>query len=453
MVPPKETPAFNLKAVVHETGLKPDTLRAWERRYGLPRPERTSGGHRLYSQRDIDTVNWLITRQQDGLSISRAVDLWRKLEAEGYDPLQVPGSPNAVLGPAKRSVEQAPLEKLRDNWISACLAFSELAADKALSQAFALYPVETVCTEVLQAGLAGIGRGWHEGRVSVQQEHFASELAIRRLEALLAISPDPIRSGLILIGCPAGEEHTFSLLLLNLFLRRQGWETIYLGANIPVAQLKATVETIKSDLVIMAAQQLPAAANLIDIGQTLDQVEVPLAFGGLIFNRLPALRTYIPGHFLGERLDQAADLVESWLTSPQACSPVQADHGASETHRQILTHYLEQRGAIETDVWQRLQEIEPDLLPNALAGINKHMAQHTEAALMLGNLEFLIPDVTWVEELSSYDQLSEKALSYYVQAYCGAAQTHLAEVGQSLVMHLERLSNAFLNCASPVRMK
>ena len=46
---------FNLKAVVQQTGIKPDTLRAWERRYGLPTPERSSGGHRLYSQDDVDT--------------------------------------------------------------------------------------------------------------------------------------------------------------------------------------------------------------------------------------------------------------------------------------------------------------------------------------------------------------------------------------------------------------
>src|SRR4030042_4721348 len=60
--------SFNVKAVVRETGLKPDTLRAWERRYRLPRPERTAGGHRLYSQRDIDCLRWLAARQTEGLS-------------------------------------------------------------------------------------------------------------------------------------------------------------------------------------------------------------------------------------------------------------------------------------------------------------------------------------------------------------------------------------------------
>ena len=54
------TPTYNLKAVVQETGLKPDTLRAWERRYGIPEPDRTGGGHRLYSQHDINTLKWLL---------------------------------------------------------------------------------------------------------------------------------------------------------------------------------------------------------------------------------------------------------------------------------------------------------------------------------------------------------------------------------------------------------
>src|SRR5512145_985196 len=81
------TPAFNLKVVLKETGIAADTLRAWERRYGLPMPQRSAGGHRLYSQRDIETIKWLMKRQAEGLSISRAVDLWNEQLASGSDPL------------------------------------------------------------------------------------------------------------------------------------------------------------------------------------------------------------------------------------------------------------------------------------------------------------------------------------------------------------------------------
>src|SRR5512145_2746366 len=84
------TPAFNLKVVLKETGIAADTLRAWERRYGLPMPQRSAAGHRLYSQRDIETIKWLLKRQAEGLSISRAVDLWNEQMASGSDPLAVP---------------------------------------------------------------------------------------------------------------------------------------------------------------------------------------------------------------------------------------------------------------------------------------------------------------------------------------------------------------------------
>ena len=58
-----KTPIYNLKVVLKETGLKPDVLRAWERRYGIPTPERSQGGHRLYSEFDIALLKWLVVRQ------------------------------------------------------------------------------------------------------------------------------------------------------------------------------------------------------------------------------------------------------------------------------------------------------------------------------------------------------------------------------------------------------
>ena len=81
-------PSYNLKVIMRETGIKPDTLRAWERRYKLPVPQRTTGGHRLYSQRDLETIKWLMARQKEGLSISHAVQLWRDIEENGRDPIQ-----------------------------------------------------------------------------------------------------------------------------------------------------------------------------------------------------------------------------------------------------------------------------------------------------------------------------------------------------------------------------
>jgi DNA-binding transcriptional MerR regulator len=268
----EDTPTFNMKAVVQETGLKPDTLRAWERRYGLPMPERTEGKHRLYSQRDIDTLKWLIARQQEGLSISHAVELYHRLEAEGQDPLLVSGQQVSKTDTLPRTAVKsgANLDDIREAWLAACANYDEALADNILAEAFAIYPPEQVCFQILGRGLHEIGEGWYEGSITVQQEHFASELAMRRLEAMVAANPQPTRPGRIIVGCPAGEEHTFGPLLTTLILRRRGWDVLYLGANVPLDRLETTLESTRPHLVIFIAQQLNTAASLLRVARMLE---------------------------------------------------------------------------------------------------------------------------------------------------------------------------------------
>ena len=345
-------PIYNLKSVVRETGVKPDTLRAWERRYGLPKPARTAGGHRLYSQRDIEIVKWLLNRQQEGLRIKGAVELWRSLEADGQEPLQP--RPTSAVSLSLETMGQT-IADLRQGWVSACLAFDERKADQILTQAFALYPPEMVGLELLLEGVAQIGHGWYAGEATVQQEHFASELTIRRIEALLLAVPPPTRAGRIMTACPPEEEHTLGLLWLTYLLRRRGWEMLYLGANVPVARLEEVTRTTRPSLVISAALQLPTAATLLEMALFLQREGVPLVFGGGIFNRLPTLHTRIPGHFLGPGLKLAAQSVEGLMVTLRPTPTVEP---ISEVHRQALTCYRERQLLIEAE----LMKLRPDFL-------------------------------------------------------------------------------------------
>jgi methylmalonyl-CoA mutase cobalamin-binding subunit len=127
-----------------------------------------------------------------------------------------------------------------------------------------------------------------------QQEHFASALAMRRLDALLSASPYPTRNQTVLIGCPAEEWHTFTPLLLALLLRRRGLNVIYLGANVPNVQFAETASEVRADLVILVAQTLVAAAALQHVANTLTGQGVPTAFGGRIFNLSPSIVESIP---------------------------------------------------------------------------------------------------------------------------------------------------------------
>jgi methanogenic corrinoid protein MtbC1 len=140
------------------------------------------------------------------------------------------------------------------------MKFSETNSEQVLNQAFSMFPVEAVCMEILQKGMVEIGNLWYENGASVQQEHFASGLAMRRLDSLLSASPAPTRNQTVLVGCPPNEWHTFTPLLFSLLLRRRGLNVIYLGANVPAEQFEETVKSVNAKSLV--AQTLITAATL-----------------------------------------------------------------------------------------------------------------------------------------------------------------------------------------------
>lgn len=80
-------PKYSIRVAWQQTGLKPGTLRAWERRYGLPSPLRRPNGHRLYTEYDLRLLHWLVAQTRAGMTIGRAVDFLRHLQLRGQDPI------------------------------------------------------------------------------------------------------------------------------------------------------------------------------------------------------------------------------------------------------------------------------------------------------------------------------------------------------------------------------
>lgn len=411
-----QSPMYNLKAVLKETGLKADVLRAWERRYDLPKPQRSSGGHRLYSEYDIEIVKWLQARQAEGLGISRAVDLWNEITHAGRDPLLVyapAGSLKVVdIAPAADS----RLELFLRDWLEAGIAFDSDRAEDVLNQAFAIYPVETVCTEILQKGLSTIGSYWFLGKASVQQEHFISALAVRRIETLIAATPHPTREKAVLVGCPPGEWHTFSALLLHLMLRRRGLKVVYLGADIPIMQMEETAAAIHLDLIVLSAQQITTAASLRSTALALQELGIPLAYGGLIFNRAPGLRQRIPGHFLGESLPESINMVEQLVANP---IPVPAAAGLDEKYLALARRFREKRVQIEERLMEMLRE--GNLSIEHIDEANTYFGNRLSAALELGDITFLEVDMDWVKRLLASRQIAASQMYPYLTAYSQAA--------------------------------
>lgn len=423
-----QSPVYNLNVLVRETGISADLVRAWERRYGMPMPQRSRGGHRLYSQQDIEMVKWLLARQEDGLTISRAVALWREIEAKGRDPLAEYRAPAPEINlPVDGDTR---VDDLRSRWLEACLNFDGIRAEEVLNQAFALYPVETVCSEVLQKGLHLIGGHWYEGKVSVQQEHFATAQAIRRLEALILATPHPTREKTLLLGCPSGEWHTFPVLMMMLFLRRRGLKVIYLGADIPAEQLEETAEAIRPDLIVLSAQHLRSAASLQNTVVRLGGWK--LAYGGLIFNRVPRLRQSIPAHFLGEDITSGLIGVEQLLAGSVLAIP---EVEKSSHYVNTIRLFLEKRVRIEQSVESLLQ---PFGTPAAfLSEANKYFGDGLISVMELGDMSFMEADMGWVRKLLSNRQIGQYRIAPYLRAYVQGIRDEMGVVGEPIANWIE----------------
>ncbi len=415
------TPIYNLKAVINEVGLSPATLRAWERRYGLLKPQRTPGGHRLYSRQDIEMLKWLIERQKEGLSISSAVEMWKgqpksqiKSAQSTYAPLLVSGSGGTML------------DEHRDAWLAACLVFDDQAANQTLDQAFSIASPETVCTEVLRKGLVQIGEGWYTGSISVQQEHFASAIAMRRINTLLSAisSTPPARPGRILAACPPGEAHDFILLLITYLLRRRGWDMIYLGASVPLDALDVTIQATSPILILSSAQTLNSAASLRSMSENIASQGVPMAFGGGIFTKIPAATKCISGYYLGSDLMLVPQIIERLVVTSPSLPETQP---ISPEYSRTLAQFNKNQALIIAHIFSAMQD--EGIEPNYLEVANMNLSQYIASALRLGDISFLDPAVTWLIGLLKNHGLPTGWVKQYFSSYRQSVERYLGQEG------------------------
>ena len=122
------TPLYNIKAVVQATNISPSTLRAWERRYHMCRPQRSESGYRLYSERDVAIIRWLKTQVDAGMAISQAV-AWLEScrEAENQDDAVLPGAATGAASTDRAGVQGVPSQPqvrhfvaLQEDLLAAC---------------------------------------------------------------------------------------------------------------------------------------------------------------------------------------------------------------------------------------------------------------------------------------------------------------------------------------------
>jgi len=215
------------------TGVSPELLRAWEQRYQLLRPSRSSGGFRLYSSSDEARVRRTTALIAEGLSAGEAARL------------------AATDGVVEQASERPLVADLAARLQQALDAFDAAAAHGALDRLLSAVSVEFALTEVLIPYLRDLGERWAAGEATVAQEHFASNLIRARLVGL-AQDWGAGGSSTSVAACLPGEAHDLGLVMLGLLMARRGWQVTFLGADTPFESLEATVRSLQPSLVVLA---------------------------------------------------------------------------------------------------------------------------------------------------------------------------------------------------------
>jgi DNA-binding transcriptional MerR regulator len=241
---------WRIKEFAAIVGVPEASLRAWERRYELLEPERSSGGFRLYSRADERRIRSMQAHMARGISPAQAATLAR---SESAAAIVAPALPAALV----------------DALVAAMRDFDATRFDALLAAAFASGQLPGVRDVVLPL-LVEIGLLWERGDISVGHEHFASHLVERRLLSLATgweSGPGP----LAILACPSGERHTLGLVCFGLVLADRGWRIAYLGGDTPIGEIVAMCASVSPTAVILSALDalhLTAnAAAIADLGE------------------------------------------------------------------------------------------------------------------------------------------------------------------------------------------
>jgi DNA-binding transcriptional MerR regulator/methylmalonyl-CoA mutase cobalamin-binding subunit len=235
---------YRIRAVARMTGLAPELIRAWERRYGLIRPERSTGQYRLYSDREVALLRGAKALVDRGLAIGEVSRLGDERLLAAAAPLEPP--------PAAGPLAPAPLQEAIDEAVAAIKRFDRDRLDTVVGRFAATLAPMALCRQVLLPLLREIGEGWYREELTVAMEHFGSALVRARILRTLELLPRTPGGPRVVCACPAGELHEGALLTFAVHAAAAGWEVIFLGASVPDEDLIDTVQRVQARLLALS---------------------------------------------------------------------------------------------------------------------------------------------------------------------------------------------------------
>ena len=277
--------------VAQQLGVPITTLRSWELRYNLPARVRPAGTHRRYSPGELHALRLMRDEIARGTRASLAAQSVRELLGG--------------TGPAADFVEEI---------LTASARSDPVAVRDHLNRAHAALGLTVCLDEVLLPAMRQIGSWWETGRCDVEQEHFTTEVVRAWMESLVAYAPDPVSRIPIVLACGPTDQHTIGLEALATLLRYRRWACRSLGARTTVAALTTAVLATGAHAVVVVSHLNTGRKRAIQSLHATTELGAAVFYAGNAFSS-PRSRRNVPGTYLGSRLEDACDLIDTALTS------------------------------------------------------------------------------------------------------------------------------------------
>lgn len=252
-----DEPRHPIAVVVERTGLSPDLIRAWERRYGAVMPVRGSGGHRLYTSGEIERLRLLRAAVQGGRTIGHvataSTDELRALIDEDSLAREL-----LVPTPATRAIDRQAM----DAAMAAARAYDMAVLEDTMQRSLALHGAVDFLELVAVPLLRLAGDEWHAGRMSPAEEHLLSSVVHDVVVGAMRGFRRRDGSPGILVTTPVGSRHVIGAALIGAAVALEGWNVIYLGADLPAECIVDAVDVSGVEVVALSIVYSPANADL-----------------------------------------------------------------------------------------------------------------------------------------------------------------------------------------------
>ncbi|MRG94228.1 MerR family transcriptional regulator [Polyangium spumosum] len=249
---------YRIRTVSELTGVSSATLRAWERRYGVPAPSRTPSAYRLYSDEDVALIVKMRDLVKSGMAPAESARLL--LSEPASAPLAAP-TPGGVVA------DIDPFMAASDRIVEATRRFDPDALEEEVSKTLTLGTAVAIFERTIGPALREIGDLWHAGSITVAQEHLASNVLGGTLIHLLRLAQPADATRRIALACFADEDHVLGLYGVGLRFASWGFRTLMLGARTPPPAIARVVDSLQPDIVglsVTIPPPAPRARELVD---------------------------------------------------------------------------------------------------------------------------------------------------------------------------------------------